>query len=341
MSDFCLTLPSHSSKNEFPSNASNHFKIRLPNPIRLEGQGWKVGLTSVSLPDPTSQLPPLMKGNEPMFVTNWLALDPGPNKTKDIKNAKFKPSDLRSEDLETLTGVSFMKTMKAFFSKERVSQSMESDFKFKEADGKKTYIDFKWDGDDFLIDNSDIHLQLIRGSFGVDYFPNVYVNAEFAIEMGWFKEVGEKTYTLGPNIMMEPPGDVMPVPLDSDAVNEEYSKVTPDGKNIRLTITCSWRFINLNSSFKNVTGRTQRSLFIYSDVGGSGVVGNQVTDLLREVNYKREDQGSQYFEPLHIQYIDVHKEMWDIIEVQVSETTGELVKFGAGNTIATLHFKKT
>ena len=90
---------------------------------------------------------------------------------------------------------------------------------------------------------------------------------------------------------------------------------------------CNWRFINLNTSFNNVTGKTRRSLFVYSDVGGSGVVGNQVTDLLRKVNYKRECQGYQYFEPLQIQYIQVRKEVLDIIEVQVAETTGELVNF--------------
>ena len=70
------------------------------------------------------------------------------------------------------------------------------------------------------------------------------------------------------------------------------------------------------------------------------VVGNQVTDLLREVNYKREGKGSQYFEPTHIQYIPVRKDVIDIIETQVAETTGELVEFGKGNTIVTLHFKK-
>ena len=106
-------------------------------------------------------------------------------------------------------------------------------------------------------------------------------------------------------------------------------------------MTCNWRFINLDVAFKNVAGTTKRSLFVYSDVGGSGVVGNQVTDLLRKVNYNREGKGSQYFEPLHIQYIQVRKEVLDIIEEQVSETTGDLVKFEAGHTIVTLHFKKT
>ena len=97
----------------------------------------------------------------------------------------------------------------------------------------------------------------------------------------------------------------------------------------------------MDTSFKNVLGSSKRSLFFYSDVGGSGVVGNQVTDLLHEVNYEREGKGSQYFEPLHIQYIPVRKDTSDIIETQVADTAGDLTRFGPGNTIVTLHFKKT
>ena len=35
--EFYITLPSHSNRTEFPQNQSNHFKIRLPHPIRLQG----------------------------------------------------------------------------------------------------------------------------------------------------------------------------------------------------------------------------------------------------------------------------------------------------------------
>ena len=108
-----------------------------------------------------------------------------------------------------------------------------------------------------------------------------------------------------------------------------------------LGVHCNWRLINLDEAFETLFGATSRSLFVYSDVGSSGVVGNQVTDLIREVNFVRKGVGSWYFEPLHIQYIPVRKEVLDIIETQVSETTGELTKFGPGNTIVTLHFKKT
>ena len=79
-----------------------------------------------------------------------------------------------------------------------------------------------------------------------------------------------------------------------------------------------------------------RSLFVYSDTGGSSVVGKRVTELLREVKFSSHGQGSQYFEPIHIQYIPVRKQVFDIIEVNVAETTGELARLGKGNTILTL-----
>jgi len=43
------------------------------------------------------------------------------------------------------------------------------------------------------------------------------------------------------------------------------------------------------------------------------MVRNQVTDLLREVNYRHTGDGSHYFEPLHIQYILLRKAQLDII----------------------------
>ena len=99
--------------------------------------------------------------------------------------------------------------------------------------------------------------------------------------------------------------------------------------------------MNLNQAFEAVEGTCSLSLFVYSDVGGSSVVGYQVTDLLREVNFCRKEEGVQYFEPLHIQYIPLRKQVLDIIETQVAETTGDLARFVEGNTIVTLHFKGT
>lgn len=44
-------------------------------------------------------------------------------------------------------------------------------------------------------------------------------------------------------------------------------------------------------------------------------------------------EGSQYFEPPHIQYISLRKQVLDIIETYVAEATGEMVRFGEVNTI--------
>ena len=62
-----------------------------------------------------------------------------------------------------------------------------------------------------------------------------------------------------------------------------------------------------------------------------------------EIKYQRAGRGKIYFEPSHIQYLPVRNQVIDIIEVQIAETIGEgedLVKFKAGHSIVTLHFKK-
>lgn len=110
-----MALPSHSSKDQFPNDTSNHFKIRLPHAIRLEGSGWKVGVSSISLPDPMSQAPPLMKYNDPMLISYWVGENVSSTRGKEIYRALFESSDLKEEDLITLTGLGFMKTMVAIF----------------------------------------------------------------------------------------------------------------------------------------------------------------------------------------------------------------------------------
>jgi len=165
-----------------------------------------------------------------------------------------------------------------------------------------------------------------------------------ALKMGWLKERSSGNYDLGPNLRQEfftdtvPNLETMTRDLKNDRDEPLFWLVEKDL--FHLSVTCDWRFTNLNKACQNVVGSTSHSLFIYSDVGGSSTLGNQVTDLLREVNYQRTGDGSHYFEPLHIQYILLRKTQLDIIETRVSETTGELTEFGEGNTILTLHFKR-
>ena len=342
MTDFYVSLPSHSSKTEFPNNKANSFKIRLPHPIRLEGGGWKVGLSSISSPDPTNRVPTLLTDQySNLFKTYWLSSNTIlVGRDNETFNALFESRNLGDKDLSKLTGKDFMNSVRGFFNKRIVSTTFQAGWKISDADGtNKTHAHLQWEGDDFVLNNKDVTLTKVN-----IYYPTFHINAKFAVDMGWFNDLGGGKYGLGPNVSIELIRGTIPTPVDTSTggvVGDQFWSYNSSSGLIRLTMTCNWRFINLNASFQNVLGSTKRSLFVYSDAGGSGVVGNQVTDLLREVNYNREGKGYQYFEPLHIQYIPVRKDVVDIIETEVAETTGDLVEFGEGNTIVTLHFKKS
>ena len=206
-----------------------------------------------------------------------------------------------------------MNTMKAFFDKKKVEKVLNAGWKIADANGENhTTAHFEWEGCDLVLHNHDVTLQKINNS----YFPAFFINADLAVDMGWFIKKGNNNYALGPNLTIEIPDGVIPSPTDITSINpsslgDKFWNYGVLSKLIRVTLTCNWRFINLNASFKNVLGSTKRTLFVYSDVSGSSVVGNQVTDFLREVNYKREGKGSQYFEPTHIQYIPVRKDVID------------------------------
>lgn len=57
------------------------------------------------------------------------------------------------------------------------------------------------------------------------------------------------------------------------------------------------------------------------------LLGNQVTDLLIHIPYSLE---STNFQPWHIQYLSVHADVIDIIEMEVAEHDGTLVNFVGG-----------
>ena len=216
MSDFYITLPSDSSTTEFPDNASNNFKIRLPHPIRLEEDGWRVALVSISLPDPTSQLPPLMRNDKTvLFSSFWVTENKGLTVGKEVLSDTFKPADFRPEDLATMSGKGFMKTVKAFFDKKVVEKKLLSGYQFATDDNRlKHYTVFEWEEDDFVIRSDRIQMQEITTRFGKDNYPSFYVNLGLALAMGWMVKDGD-AYLLGPNLSIEVPEGAGPRGYDS------------------------------------------------------------------------------------------------------------------------------
>ena len=69
------------------------------------------------------------------------------------------------------------------------------------------------------------------------------------------------------------------------------------------------------------------------------MLGDKIPDFMRAMDYRREGKGSYFYEPTHLQYIPLRKEILDIIQIQIAEPSGELVKLGQGVITVTLHFK--
>ena len=346
---FYVTLPSHANRHEFPNNQANSFKIRLPQPLRLQGGGWQVGLSAISLPDTHVNLYDLVQKDGYIIWTAWDQTYPAPGKSDGTMAGRRGTVQTLINDIQhwdwVVDGVSFMKATITHLEQQRKETAIQGG-RFTNDQGKHTYVKFRWEGDDLLIDNTNVcHCA------NADETPALSLYTKLALKMGWLRKISSGLI-LGPNLQQEFMGDQIP----DMTKNGDWKDVKDDQNNpvfwtvrsflpdhLQLSMSCNWRFTNLNVAFRSVVGDPSRSLHVYSDVAGSMMVGNRVTDLLREIHYKREGRGTMYFEPLHIQYLPLRNEVVEIIQIQVTETSGtedKLVRFGKGNTLVTLHFKK-
>ena len=343
---FFVTLPSHSSQKEFPGNTSNAFKVRLPTPLRLMGDGWKVGLSSISLPDTNVNLSALADLEEDIFgETCYIIL--GRQRINKTFNLKLQ---ILQDDGWVVNGVSFMKTILKWTDKWFQEENWQSyGFHYKE-NNKNTCLTWTWQGEDLFLDNSHVARHQYTSGAVQNYSPFAAFNKHVCLKMGWFVET-ESGFQLGPNLIMSFLNGKVPAKNEVDFVTVPasdplYFTSATDNNNVTwifLSMRVNWTFINLNQAFRSVIQDPRRTLHVYSDVGSSTMVGDKIVDLLREVKYDRTSRGQVYFEPQHIQYIPVRREVMDIIEVQVADTIGtgdDLAKFGPGHTLVTLHFKQ-
>ncbi|KAL9967937.1 hypothetical protein ACROYT_G026250 [Oculina patagonica] len=279
-------------------------------------------MSSISLPDAKLGLPNLTLDNKPLFRLAWnYRKGEGENRILYLGTAHYEPRDVR-QIFNKVDGVGFMKTMVTFVEQRRIYNKGGPHYGWSYAteDGKHMYIKFMWDGDELVTDNENIDKS-------VGLTPYFDINQHFAQQMGWFKVREDGTHDLGPNLRQEFFSDTVPdVTTENEQLLDDDERAAFWGKYdgfYKLSFLCNWRFLNLNEAFQNIVGHNSRSLLVYSSVGSSSMVGNQVTDLLREVNYRRRGEGSVYFGPLHVQYIPLRNQVIDIIETAVSESTTE------------------
>ena len=202
---FYVTLPSHANRREFPNNQANSFKIRLPKPLQLSGGGWQVGLSAISLPDARVNLYELVKKNGYVMGTSWDQTYPQPGgkdgeMTSRVDTARTIINDVQDLDW-VVDGVSFMKAILGHLEQQRNELAIQGG-RFTNDQGKHTYVKFKWEGEDLLIDNTNIcHCG--------NKTPSLTIYTKLALKMGWLRQI-DTVLILGPNLHQEFIGDQIP-----------------------------------------------------------------------------------------------------------------------------------
>jgi len=288
---------SHASTREFPQNRAHHFRNRLPKSIRFVGRGWHVGMVSLSLATIPVVGEHFVNEQDPLLYVRWhervYAKDDQGNDVwwHQRREMKLMGQDMK-DSLSSSTGSQFFQKLVYRYEQERALRTQPKN-KWAENDGLKLYPTFEWTSQgDLLLNtvNVDSQRQVARVLWG----------QTLALKMGFIEEVSTKTFRLGPNLLQEFHSNTIPTPDDvPDAANKPtFWKV--DGGYLVLSVTCNWRFVQLNETFRpSKEFAPTRPLHVYCNVGTSSMVGNHITDLLREIKYH--PQNTTHFEPLHIQ----------------------------------------
>ena len=232
-SGIVVTLPSSSSKSEFPNNKTSSYKIRLPYPLELNGK-WEVGLSSITLPDTYLEMSILKDMNmfELKTVRNYIGdnVEVPKNNTAiltvtcaikllrgafpGIKNfiLHVKCDNIKHSNVIT-DGIIFMKVVinkyEELVMRRRANydEGPGNNTRLKESQttlntDKKTkgIFYFKWEGDELVIDNKN------SPNYEKPEHPYMFMswNKDLALKMGWITPWPEKnSYRLGSNLILE------------------------------------------------------------------------------------------------------------------------------------------
>ena len=336
MKDFYVQLMSNAGTLEFPANKPNHFKNRMPYPLQFREPGWKVGVTGLSLPE----APRKMNLNDPfLFRIEWITLWDYQNTIYVDEGMRVRETDFKAPPK---TGTEFFNAVRDRYLWALNDQSIpDQRFHKKDKPEEWTYMVMERAKDGIgRIDNSRTSTTIqINNS---PRYPQFSIGLELAKAMGWVKlgrlDDGKLGYLLGPNLRKEFNNNALPTATDvlTPAGNgdEMYYKIDPDA--LHLSTFINWVFMDLDGSYERAFGNNHRPLYLYSNAMQSMIVGNQVTDLMREIPYSLEQRQ---FVPDQVQYMPVRSDVMDIIETQVAESDGKLTDFVSGVSTVTLHFK--
>ena len=192
-----MQLTSNASTDEFPSNQPNHSKNRLPYPLQLNEQGWKVVMSSISLPEATRK----MNLKDPfLFRIQWVELvDPAYNVYAE-ELVHIRESDF---EVPPRNGTEFLYMVRnRYLSALNDQSSSDLQFNKKNKPDELSYMVMnRAENGECVIENSRTGTSIqINNS---PRYPNFSIGIELAKAMRWVKRAmvnGQPGYELGPNL---------------------------------------------------------------------------------------------------------------------------------------------
>ena len=374
-----LTLISDPT-DEFPNNANNSFKVRLPERLSLPGAGWHASLLSLTVPDQgqsnaviaTDPHTKVVKFSLTYLTRKWV--------TGMYRFVAYKTKDYGVELEEIMSAKQSVTTGSEFWKRvmqevhNKVMQSLlneqESALTFN-ADQrpvvsvKKNWMPVMTWKDDVLV----LHAVPKGDALKSD---KTTTTTTFAMDLGIAERFGfiqqlqgVVGHVLGPNLQFTFPtvtytnqtqpdstdpaaradynwnGEHFVATQPADLTSDIMDQVFEVKKNrLHLSRMVEWQFNNLNASFEKIVGTSKRTVMVYSDIVESTVVGSGKYPLLREVQLLRTGEGESTAEPLHHQWIKVRGQQLDILEVEIANTSGPLAILPPGKTLVTIGLKQ-
>ena len=202
MKEFHVHLMSNASKTEFPSNAANSFKTRLPYPLQFKEQGWKVGLVSASYP---SHYHHTFGPNDLICRFQWVKRA----KIQTGQIASFREMlEVRGQDLiddehKITGGKSLMAYIVYRLNRQLTWIESSPGQTLRASNGKRYYPLLQWEGDNLVINNRFTFL-----SATVDELrPEIFFGRKLVEAMQWMLKNQYGSWDLHGNLVKEFPTD--------------------------------------------------------------------------------------------------------------------------------------
>lgn len=110
---------------------------------------------------------------------------------------------------------------------------------------------------------------------------------------------------------------------------------------LELGNRADWTIHMLDRQFKAVSTTNALSILVYSNIVQSTMMGAHKHQLLRELFIPHEEHDErQMVEPLHYQWLPVQNRRTEIVEVELGDLNGNVIRLPRGKTLVTIAIRQ-